>query len=94
MFDLDAVARLARLHITPDERSQLQGQLAAIVTYIERLGRADTSTVAGYGLSEAPTVFRDDEPTAGSDPTERLRPASQVRDGMFVVPKVIGTGEA
>jgi aspartyl-tRNA(Asn)/glutamyl-tRNA(Gln) amidotransferase subunit C len=61
-FDIDKVAKLARLDLNDDEREQLAEQLPSIVAYISKLHEVDTSAVAAKEyLTEQKNVFRSDE---------------------------------
>src|SRR2546423_12648414 len=43
--DIDKIAQLAHLEITPEERRALTPQVASIVAYVEQLNELDTSAV-------------------------------------------------
>jgi aspartyl-tRNA(Asn)/glutamyl-tRNA(Gln) amidotransferase subunit C len=62
-FDIEHMAVLARLKLTPDEKERLSGQLGTVLKYIEKLNELNTDDVEPtahvLGLSN---VFRDDEP--------------------------------
>jgi len=94
MFDIKSIARLSRLTVAPEEEQQMAGQLTDILKYVETLQQADTSSVPGYGLSDAATAFRADEAREAGPVDERVNLSQATRRQMFLVPKVIGTGEA
>jgi aspartyl-tRNA(Asn)/glutamyl-tRNA(Gln) amidotransferase subunit C len=43
--DIEKLAQLAHLEITPEERRAFTPQIAEIVTYVEQLNELDTSSV-------------------------------------------------
>lgn len=84
------VARLARLELTPDEAKQMQGQMDAILGYIDELDELD--------LSDVPPTFhsipmnaplRADVPTRSLDRSEVLAEAPKSEEGGFAVPIVL-----
>lgn len=69
-FDIDHVARLAKLSIKDDEHEMLASQLPSILEYVGQLQDVDTSGFdpASY-LTKTTNVFREDVPV--SDPATR-----------------------
>ena len=90
--DVQRIAALARLELTPAEVALFASQLAAILTYVEELGAVDTSGVepTSHPLS-AGSVWRDDEvtPSDARDAVLRDAPGASPRAGLFKVPKVL-----
>lgn len=43
--ELDHIAKLARVSIAPEKKEQLKKDLSSILDYIEKLNKADTSSV-------------------------------------------------
>ncbi|MCH8049203.1 Asp-tRNA(Asn)/Glu-tRNA(Gln) amidotransferase subunit GatC [Patescibacteria group bacterium] len=61
VFDIEKVARLARLDLTDKDRAQLADQLPSIVSYVSKLHEVDTSKVdAKAYLTDQVNVFRED----------------------------------
>ncbi|MEO2043358.1 MAG: Asp-tRNA(Asn)/Glu-tRNA(Gln) amidotransferase subunit GatC, partial [Nitrospinaceae bacterium] len=62
-FDIEHMAMLARLKLTPDEKERISGQMETVLEYIEKLSELNTDNVEPtahvLGLSN---VFREDEP--------------------------------
>lgn len=84
------VAKLARLELTPDEAKQMQGQMDAILAYIDELDALDLSDVPPTFHSipmDAP--LRSDVPKRSSDRAEILAEAPQSAAGGFAVPIVL-----
>ena len=63
-IDLDHVAKLARLKLTPDEKALFSQQMPRILDYIATLQEVDTSGIDPKAyLTEATNVFRPDVPS-------------------------------
>ncbi len=84
--EVEHVARLARLGITPEEVTRYRDQLRNILAHIQALNRADTSAVpaTAHPLEER-SVMRDDQLTPCLAPEAVLRNAPSVEDGYFKV---------
>ncbi len=92
--DIDKIAALAHLDITPAERSALTPQIAAIVAYVEQLNELDTSAVepAMGGLTpagERTAATRDDTLRPSLGQQLALEEAPDPAAGHFRVPKVL-----
>ena len=90
-FDIEHMAVLARLKLTPDEKERLSGQMGTILEYIEKLNELNTDdvepTAQVLGLNN---VFRDDEPAA--KPLADHNPLSESpasKKGHYEVPQII-----
>ena len=89
-LDLDALARLARLALTPEEKSTFARQLAELLGHIERLSQVDVSGIEPSAHAHPQhNVWQEDEPRPGLPPAEALRNAPAQRDQMIAVPKVV-----
>jgi aspartyl-tRNA(Asn)/glutamyl-tRNA(Gln) amidotransferase subunit C len=89
-FDIEYVANLARIELTPEEKSTLGGQLEHILTYIEQLREVDVSGVEPTAHAfPVVNVTRADETTPGLPHDDALRNAPQQAGGLFVVPKIV-----
>lgn len=61
--ELDHIAHLARVRVTPEKREQLKKDLSAILGYVEKLNQADTSSVEPlYQTTGLVNAVRLDEP--------------------------------
>jgi aspartyl-tRNA(Asn)/glutamyl-tRNA(Gln) amidotransferase subunit C len=103
--DVERIAALARLELTPDEVTLFAGQLTAILAYADQVQQVDTSgppTVAsakvGIDAAAMPTfglakVGRDDVPAPSLDRDRVLSqaPAADAPAGIFKVPRVLGS---
>jgi aspartyl-tRNA(Asn)/glutamyl-tRNA(Gln) amidotransferase subunit C len=93
VFDIERVAALARLWLTPDERALYQSQLADILAYVRRVEAVDTTGVppAGPELPPADTGRPDDvRPPLSADAALANAPDVAAAPGLVRVPKVLG----
>ena len=93
-IDLDLVrhiGKLSRIELTEDEAHTFKDQLAAILTYVDKLGELDTTGVEPMAHAlELTNVLAADELGESLTPDVALANAP-ARDGdFFKVPKVIG----
>ncbi|MBI4466839.1 MAG: Asp-tRNA(Asn)/Glu-tRNA(Gln) amidotransferase subunit GatC [Acidobacteria bacterium] len=91
--DVEHVAALANLELTPDEVERMQKQLDSILAYIDKLNELDTATVAPMAqvLAESgpEAAWRHDAPRPGLTRADALAHAPDPQDPFFKVPKVI-----
>jgi aspartyl-tRNA(Asn)/glutamyl-tRNA(Gln) amidotransferase subunit C len=88
--DVEHVAELARLDLTPAEKEQFIAQLNSILTYIEKLNELDTRDVEPTShVLPMSNVFRDDEVRPSMDRAEVLRNAPEESHFFFKVPRII-----
>jgi aspartyl-tRNA(Asn)/glutamyl-tRNA(Gln) amidotransferase subunit C len=87
--EVEHIARLARLELTPEQMGLYREQLSAILDYIEKLRKLDTTDVpptAGGGLTQM--ALRPDE-SRPSLPTETLLSnAPETEADQFRIPPV------
>lgn len=84
------IARLARIAVAEDDVPHLQGELNAILAFVEQLSELDVSGVEPM-TSVVPMAMkkRADVVTDGERPADILANAPLSEDGYFLVPKVI-----
>lgn len=92
--DIEKIAQLAHLEITPEELAVFAPQMTEIVTYVEQLNALDTSNVAPSlgGLTpegEATDSTRDDVVAPSLGQKLALAEAPDPASGYFRVPKVL-----
>ncbi|MDQ2974649.1 MAG: Asp-tRNA(Asn)/Glu-tRNA(Gln) amidotransferase subunit GatC [Acidobacteriota bacterium] len=92
--DVEKVAQLAHMEITPDELKLFAPQMADIVSYVEQLNEVDTSNVepALGGLTpegERTDSSRKDSVTPSLGQKTALAEAPDAAAGHFRVPKVL-----
>jgi aspartyl-tRNA(Asn)/glutamyl-tRNA(Gln) amidotransferase subunit C len=92
-IDVDHVARLARLELTPDERERFGRQLAQILEHAERVGQVAAEDVppTSHPLPRS-NVLRDDEPRDGLTHDQAIANAPATEGGMFRVPRIVEQG--
>lgn len=89
-LDIDYVANLARLALTPAEKEKFARQLGDVLHYVEKLGSVDVSGVEPTAHAfPVENVWQADEPRAGLPVDAALRNAPAARDRMIAVPKVV-----
>lgn len=90
--DVERIAELARLELTPEELDTFTPQLAEILGYVEQIGALDTSDVAATSQVVSRSVERVDEtvPTLPRADALRNAPDAALEAGLFKVPRVIG----
>lgn len=88
--DVERVARLARLRITPEERALYRGQLEKVLEHMAELKALNTNNVPPTsGVLGFKDVMRDDVPTPFPRPEDLLNQAPESEGPCFKVPKVI-----
>ena len=84
------VAHLARLHLSEDDVQQYVSELSAILRFIEQMNTVDTSGVIPMAHPlDMTQPLRADVITEHDRREEYQANAPAVRDGFYVVPKVI-----
>ncbi len=84
------VARLARIKVTDKEAQNLQGELSAILDWVEQLGEVDTTSVEPMTRVEAMALpRREDKVSDGGIADQIMKNAPLTEDHFFLVPKVV-----
>lgn len=88
--DVEKIAHLARLQVTPEQTERLTKDLSNILDLVDQLQAADTNGIEPMANPmDAVQVLRADEVTE-TDQRESLQSiAPAVEKGLFLVPKVI-----
>jgi len=88
--EVDYVALLGRLALTPDEKKKFQAQLDDILGYMEMLNQVPTDDVEPMaGPVELYTPLREDLVKPSLPPDEALSNAPDRFETSFRVPKII-----
>ena len=84
------IAHLARIAVTDEEVPHLQGEINAILSFVEQLNEVDVEGVEPM-TSVTPMVMkkRQDGVTDGGDAEKIVRNAPATEDNFFLVPKVV-----
>ncbi len=89
-IDVNYVAHLARLSLSPEEAKELGAQLANILAYIEKLKEVDVSGVEATAHAfPLVNVTRPDEPRPSLPREQAMKNAPAQANGLFIVPKIV-----
>ncbi|HSI08486.1 MAG TPA: Asp-tRNA(Asn)/Glu-tRNA(Gln) amidotransferase subunit GatC [Rariglobus sp.] len=89
-LNIDRIANLARLALTPEEKVKFSAQLADVLTNIEKLKQVNVDGVEPTAHAfPIYNVWADDVAKPGLSVEDALRNAPAQRDNMIVVPKVV-----
>jgi aspartyl-tRNA(Asn)/glutamyl-tRNA(Gln) amidotransferase subunit C len=88
------IAHLARLEITPEEEEQFATQLSSILEYFEQLSELDTKDVPPTTRAiEISNIARPDEMIPYSNREELLKEAPEPEGDFFRVPQILSSDE-
>lgn len=88
--EVQHIAELARLELTPEEEERYRQQLSAILDYAARLQQLDTTGIAPTASVLPPrSVLRVDKIEPGLSTEAVLRNAPEVEQNQFRVPPVL-----
>jgi aspartyl-tRNA(Asn)/glutamyl-tRNA(Gln) amidotransferase subunit C len=88
---VERIAQLARLNLSPNETAELAEELVIILDYVGQLRSVDTKGVEPCSQSpESEDVLRDDESHPSLARDKVLANAPVEDNGYFCVPRVIG----
>ncbi len=89
-FNIDHIAHLARLALTPEEKAKFASQLGDILANIEQLKKVDVSNIEPTAHAfPIYNVWADDIAQPGLPVEAALKNAPAQRDNMIVVPQVV-----
>ena len=89
--DVEHVAHLARLGLSADELSLLEGQLNHILDQYAKLAEIDTEAIPPTAQTiELENILRDDVVTPSLSVDEVLGNAPEASGGYIVVPAILG----
>jgi aspartyl-tRNA(Asn)/glutamyl-tRNA(Gln) amidotransferase subunit C len=89
-LDLDHVAKLARLALSPAEKAQFSQQLGDVLHHIEQLAKVDVTGIEPTAHAfPVVNVWAEDIARPGLPVEAALKNAPAQRDHMIVVPKVV-----
>ena len=87
--EVEHIASLARLDLTPDEKNRYREQLSAILDHVAQLQKLDTSSIQPTaGVFSAENSLRVDESRPGLTPDALLKSAAQKERSQFKIPPV------
>ena len=89
-IDVNYVAHLARLALSPEEAQKFGAQLGQVLGYIEKLGEVDVTgiepTAHAFPLVN---VARPDTVAPSMNHEDAMRNAPAQANGLFMVPKIV-----
>lgn len=89
--EVEKVALLARLRLTPDELATMTEQLGQVLGYIDQLQEVDTTDVEPLAHSlDLHNVLAEDQRQPSLSRDKALRAAPKSDDECFLVPPVLG----
>ncbi len=84
------IAHLARIAVSDEEVEHLEGELNAILHWVEQLGEVDTGDVEPMTSAVQMSLkMREDAVTDGGYPRDIVKNAPVHEDNFFLVPKVV-----
>lgn len=87
-IDVEALAKLVRLEVSPEELARLEKEIPDILEFVETIQKVDTS--ADMKVSGLRNVMRADEnPHESGIYTEKLLDAAPAREGDRIVVKQV-----
>lgn len=90
MAEVEHVAHLARLKLTPQEKEKFTHQLNEILAFAERLGAVNTEGIPPTAhVLHLKNVWREDEARDWLTQEEALAGAPAAADGCFQVPRIM-----
>lgn len=89
-FNVQYVAHLARLALSPEEEQKLGAQLQNILGYVEKLNELDVTGVEPTAHAvPMVNVTRPDQVRPSLSNADALRNAPAKANGLFLVPKIV-----
>lgn len=89
-LNIERVAQLARIALTPEEKAVFARQLGDVLHHIEQLARVDVTGIEPSAHAFAVNnVWQDDVARPGLPVEAALRNAPAQRENMIAVPKVV-----
>lgn len=92
-IDIDHLAKLARLQLTPEEKERLRAQLGLILEHAAKVSDVATDDVPPTASPIPMTnVFREDAPDPSLDHEVAMRSAPDREGDRFKVVRIVETG--
>ena len=88
--DIDKIAILARLQVTPSETSDYANSISSILSLIDQMQQVSTEGIEPLSNPhDASQRLRKDEVTCDNQREAFIALAPAVQDGLYLVPKVL-----
>jgi aspartyl-tRNA(Asn)/glutamyl-tRNA(Gln) amidotransferase subunit C len=89
-LNIDHIAKLSRLALTPEEKAKFSQQLGDVLHHIEQLAKLDVTGVEPTAhASPVFNIWQADVAQPGLSVADALRNAPAQRENMIAVPKVV-----
>jgi aspartyl-tRNA(Asn)/glutamyl-tRNA(Gln) amidotransferase subunit C len=89
-LNVQYIAHLARLNLTPEEEAKFGAQLTHVLDYIEKLKQLDVSQIEPTSHAvPLVNVTRPDQVRPSLPHEEAMRNAPAQANGLFIVPKIV-----
>lgn len=89
-IDIDHVALLARVDLTPEEKERLRAQLGVILEHAAKVSEVATADVPPTASAiPRSNVLRPDTPKPSLTREDALANAPEVEEGRFKVPRIV-----
>lgn len=89
-LNIEHIAELARIDLTPEEKTTYAAQLTDLLKHIDQLKQVDVTgiepTAHGFPVYN---IWQEDKPHATLPVETALQNAPKQRDNMFAVPKIV-----
>ena len=90
IYNLEHIAKLARIKLSETEKNTFLPQLESVLEYLDVLDRVDTSNIEPtYRVNEQSNVLREDVVGESLPQNVALSTAAGTKDGYFVVTNTI-----
>lgn len=87
---IEKTARLARLELSDEEKTEFTKQLSDILSYVDKINELNTDSVQPPDhIVDLKNVFREDKAGKSMDISKIENIAPAFENGHFVVPKII-----
>jgi aspartyl-tRNA(Asn)/glutamyl-tRNA(Gln) amidotransferase subunit C len=88
--EVERIAHLARLQLTPEEITRMENEMNRILEYVAKLEELDTSNIPPmHHVFEVSNFFREDVVQSSLPKEQVLANAPDLKDGLFRIPGAI-----
>lgn len=89
-LDIDHIAKLANIPVSPDEKEKLKKQLQETLTYVEKLEEVNTKNVEPTSqVTQLENITREDVASPSLTQTEALKNAKSIHNGFIVTNAIL-----
>jgi len=90
-LDIDHLAKLARIHLSEEEKTQLFQQLQSIVGYCSKVANAQVDSLEPmvHSFEHDENIWHEDTPKVVDTTDYLTQNAPEIKENQIVVPKVL-----